>query len=329
VAWYNDIANFAKSTFFKAKNFTVKHSPEIMFIAGSATIVAGVGFAIKKSWEPSEGVVAVNNDIKKLKDFAAENVSDEEGSTYTTADYKKDMHALMPRAIGAYTFNYLPTEVCIIIGLLLQYKSNMQYKARAISAVAVASGIMVRYQTLQQRIRDRFGDDVLYELLNDIQPEPIAVMEDGTEVLPKPPEKPLLDLDDTCRFFDERSVHYDKSADANVLYIQLMEEQFNSLLHITDQISFNQACGKLDLPKDYTPVTLPGTNKTVYKGDIIGWKADKNVTHKIVISIMDMGDYVKKYNPRTEIVDDNMYDGDATLFLRFNCTDILVDSIAV
>lgn len=326
--WYEKIADFVKTKAIATKNFTVKHSPEIFFGLGIAGVGIGVGLAIKKSLEPDDAVVEVNEEIRTIKAYADQNMSDAPDSVYTTDDYKHDMRTATVKAVGAYAFNYIWAFLAVTTGVICFGKSNSIRKGREIASASVATMFATKYYKLANAVRDRYGEEVLYELTNDITVYDTGAGDNPEQMEAKPPEKPTLLMSDTARFFDATSVNWSKSADANILYISLMEEQFNTRLLISPFLSYNQACGMLDLPKNLKEVKNPETGeviKGITMGDIIGWKADKNVTHKVVIKILNMDEYVKAYNPCVEALDDYYYAGDATLYLDFNCSDILSD----
>lgn len=327
--WYEKIGDFFSRKFTQTKTFAVQHSPQIFFGLGIVGVGVGVGLCIKKSLEPDDAVVQVNEEIREIKAYADAHMSDAEGSVYTTDDYKNDMRTATVKAVGAYAFNYIWAFIAVVGGVVCFGKSNSIYKGREIVATTAAGIFATKYNKLANAVRERYGEGVLYELTNDITPASPTSDSSG-DIPDKPPERPTLPMSETARFFDAQSVNWSKSADANLLYISLMEEQFNTKLMIsaTHFLSYNQVCGMLDLKKNLKEVKDPKTGKVlkgITEGDILGWEYDKNMTHKIVISVLNMDEYVKAYNPCTEALDDYCYNGDNVLYLDFNCTDILSD----
>lgn len=330
-----DIGNSLKAVGSRVKNFGIKHSPEIFFCVGTAAVVGSVVVAIKKTAEPNEDVVQLKEDIKRTNEYAEAHVSDEEGSEYTSEDYKKDKQALALRAVGSYSLNYAPSAALLIIGIASYSKGQAIQKSRTVTAIAAGGAILAKFNQYRERVRERFGDDVDYELMNGI--EVVATLPDGTEVLDKPPEdkKKQLDLSNPIRIFDACSSKYTKNPDYNIKWVRMMEEQLNVRNYLSGYMSFNQVCYLFDVPKDMTEIDtndprfrkFKGTNLKM--GDILGWTYDKNITHKIAIKIANEDKYAKQFNPALNDVDDDYYQGDDSLVLMFNPTDILVDYIAV
>ena len=63
--WYEKIGDFFSRKFTQTKTFAVQHSPQIFFGLGIVGVGVGVGLCIKKSLEPDDAVVQVNEEIVK------------------------------------------------------------------------------------------------------------------------------------------------------------------------------------------------------------------------------------------------------------------------
>ena len=314
--WYEKALDGVKTAFNVVKNGAIKHSPEIAFGIGVTGVVVGFAYTVKKSMEPDEAVTVAVADIQQIKAYHENPPVD-----YTDEDYKADITATVVKAIPAYVWNYKVPIIAFTLAILSFAKAKSIEKARGLGSMTVALGTAKAFNDYRERVRERFGENVDYELIHGIEPPMIS---DNAEEPPAEPEKPTIDTSQTSRFFDSYSCHYKKNLDENLLWLRMQEEQINNLLPILQFVSFNQLCGRLDIPKMLDPV--PGM-KGVTKGDIIGWTYKKDVTHQIVFNVMSMYDYKKAYNP-TLCEDDEMYVGDPEIHLDFNCTDILTDYIA-
>lgn len=321
--WYDKIFDGIKAIGHKIKLGAVKHSPEIAFGIGITGVVVGFVYTVKKSMEPDDAVKTVITDIQLIKEHAENTPA---GCDYTEEDYKEDVAITVVKAVPAIVWNYKIPIIAFVVAILAFGKAKAGEKARGLGATAVALGTAKSFNTYRERVRERFGPEVDYELIHGIEP-PLITMTDCTEdnsTEATEPERAPTNTSETARWFDSYSTHFTKNLDENLLWLRMQEEQVNNILPIVQMMSYNQLAGRLDIPKMLDPV--PGM-KGVTKGDIIGWIYKKDVTHQIVFNVMSWYEYKKAYNPST-CDDDEMYVGEPEVHLDFNCCDILTDYIA-
>ena len=293
----------------KAKITAVNHAPQIMFGFGMTCMVAGIGLTIAKSVNPDEEVIEAKEALEEAKAREVE-VSDAEGSVYTTKDYKKDIFDYKFCLLCAYAKNYaLPMGLfgLSIGGFTGSYVTLNSRLGLTTAALGFTTASFSKYR---KAVAERFGEEVDKELLFNLgEPKLIQDAETGDIDYELPEALDTLPEEGLNRFFDATSRFWDKSPDINLMTVKLKQKEANTKLRARGYMTLNDVFNIFDLPKSKM-------------GQYIGWIYDPNKECQIIVDIYNKGTYVQKYSDILGCEDD-VYDGDNVLYLHFNASEVV------
>lgn len=308
MGFFSNICELIKGSWYKTKNFTVQHAPEICFGAGVTLLTVGVGMTIYKSVKPNEELVEARKELEAVEEFAKENLSDEADSIYTTADYKREKNACVLAYAGACVHNYAFSVGTCAASALCFTGSFLTFKRRDIGYGVALATTAAAFNGYRQNVRERFGEEVDKELLYNLNPPKEVIDEATGEVTYELPDGLTNAEPETfTRFFDAGSKWWDKNPEIALLTIKLIERNLNDDLRKKGALVANDACDAYDVSKSK-------------KGAFMGWIYNPEIEHQIVVEVYHQDKYIEKYSDLLG-PDRELCLGDNVFILHFNATD--------
>lgn len=159
------------------KNKVVKHSPEILLGVGIVSGIAAVGFAIRSTRDVDVVIDGLKNNLDDVK-TAKETLEPEK---YPIEAYRKDLVTSYATAGINLAGLYTPTIVCEAISIASLLTSFNVLSKRNAALTAAFAGVYSEYISYRERVAQRYGQEVEYELYNDISVEEIEVEKEGKD----------------------------------------------------------------------------------------------------------------------------------------------------
>lgn len=154
------------STALNAVGFKVKkYSPELLIVAAGLGTCAAIVLACKATTKAEE----ILEEHKKAIDQIHEVKDNEEFvEQYTDDNYKKDLTIVYSNTVVKFIKLYGPTILTAAGALFCMFAAvNILRKRNAALTVACAT-LADAFSSYRQRVRDRYGDEVEFEIANDI-----------------------------------------------------------------------------------------------------------------------------------------------------------------
>lgn len=153
--------------------------PKLALLLGLGAGLGAVGYAIKVSMEVEPIVDDHIERITELKENLAD-CSDANGEEYTSKMYKKDLVKEYLRTAGYFGKLYAPVIALETVAIALPCVGFGVLDKRYGSALALASSTLAEYTGYRERVAEKYGDAVEYEIYHGIKDETVeSVDEDG------------------------------------------------------------------------------------------------------------------------------------------------------
>lgn len=249
----------ATSKFARQALIARKHSPKVLFVAGTVGVIGTVVLACRATLKVQDtleqhekALLAVDND-----------------TTLDSEDYAKRVGKLKVQTAIAIAKPYLPVVGLGIISIGALTGSHVILTKRNGAVMAAYAGLQKAYDEYRGRVRDEYGKDVDAKFATGVSD--LMVEEKTADGKTKTKDQPHID----DRFggspyavvFDERSSLFSKEPGRNAMTINLNMNWANDKL---------RAQGHLFLNEVYDMLKLPRTKA----GACVGWVYDpKNPNH--------------------------------------------------
>ena len=260
-----EILNSATRTLHKLKIKTVKHSPEILMVAGVVGTVTSAVMACKATRKLDDILDESKSDIEKIHDAMEhpENLPE----TYTEEDGKKDLAITYIQTGVKIAKLYGPSIVLGGLSITAMLTSNNILRKRNIALAAAYTAVDRSFKEYRGRVVERFGESLDKELRYNIKAkevEEVITDENGKE---KKVKKTVNAVDpnvysDYARFFDDGCLGWAKDPEHNLYYLKCQQAQANDRL---------QREGYLYLNDVYEMLGIPRTKA----GQVVGWIYDE------------------------------------------------------
>lgn len=254
---------------FHNVGFTLKkHSPEILVAAGVVGTVASTVMACRATRkidpildEAKERIDAVHEALEHPEKLP-------EDVEYTEADSKKELTAIYGKTALDLAKLYGPSVIVGAASIAMIVTSHNMLHDRYMASAAAYAGIFKEFKEYRERVVDRFGEKLDYELKHNIKTkevEEVVVNEDGTEQV----IKNIVSVADptttyhTDRIYDDGCLGWTKEPELNLIFLKQTETYLNQKF---------EADGYLFLNDVYTAL---GFRKT-REGNVLGWKWQKD-----------------------------------------------------
>lgn len=278
-----------------------KHSPEILTVTGVTGIVSGVILSCRATLKVTDVIEqhkVTLEQIAEAKKIAIEDKSIE----YSEKDAKKDKAILTVQTGAKFAKLYLIPALCIGGGIACLLKSNSILRKRGLALGAAYLAVDKAFKDYRSRVVERFGEDVDYQLYYNIKTEEIeeTVVDDKGKEKKVKKKVDIVDpnaLSGYSRIFDKSNPNWEKSMDANKMWLEMQMHYADDLLKARGFLTLNEVYELLGF-------------KTTKAGMVVGWKYDKK---------NPSGDNFVEFDIR-EVSVENQYNGyyDQVLAIDFN-----------
>ena len=180
-----NVLDGASRVFHKLKFNVGKHSPELLIVAGTVSVVAGAVMACKASTK-LEGVMAEAKE--KVDTIKAAPTNPELKDQYTEEDAKKDVAIVYAQTGLQLVKMYAPAVLLGVAGLGCFYTSHGIVRKRNLALTAAYATLDKSFKDYRGRVIDRFGEELDKELKFNIKKKEIeetVVDENGNETVVK------------------------------------------------------------------------------------------------------------------------------------------------
>lgn len=269
-----------RRTFNKVVFAAKKHSPEILIGLGAVGVVASGVMACKATLKVNDVLVEAKEQIDTIHEVSAdENMTEK----YTEEDKKKDLAIVYVQTGVKLVKLYAPSVILGGLSLASIIASNNISRKRNTALAAAYTALDTSFKGYRERVVDRFGDEVDFQLKNNIK----AVEVEETVVDKKGKEKTVKKTIEVAGepmpseysvFFDECSTEWTKDPNYNLMFLRSQQEYANQLLRTKGFLFLNDV---------YKALGLPETKA----GQVMGWIYDGDSKDPIFNNTVDFGIY--------------------------------------
>ena len=249
-------------TFSKIKFEAIKHSPEILVVAGVVGVVASAVIACKATTKLDDILEQTKNDVDKIHECVDRT---DLAAPYTEEDSRKDLAIVYVQTGVKLVKLYAPAVILGALSITSIIGSHYILKKRNVALAAAYATVDKGFKEYRKRVAEKIGDEAEKELRYGIKASTIeetVTDEDGREIkVEKNVTETSLLPSPYAKIFDEGNPNWEKDSDYNLMYIRNVESKFNDKL---------KACGYVFLNDVYEALGFPKT-KT---GQIVGWVYD-------------------------------------------------------
>lgn len=247
-----------------------KNSPEICIITGIIGGVVATVFACKATLKIDDVLTEAQEKINKIHNSKD---NPELTDKYSKEDAKKDLALVYIQTGAKLAKLYAPALAIggVSIGLILSGHKIMKNRYLGISAAyAAVDGAFKEYR---ENVKERFGEDVDFQLKNNIKAEEIeetTVDENGKK---KKEKKTVYDYSNVkpsayAKFFDKTADFWEDDAEYNLMFLKKVQCQFNDMFRKIDAKTGKHPV--IFLNDAYKALGI----QTTRAGQMIGWVWD-------------------------------------------------------
>lgn len=281
-----------------------EHSPEILLVTGTISILTGTVLACKatiKAKEILEAEGGFKEDLAAIK--KARELFDEE--KYTKQEYAKDLTGTYTRVVMSMAKLYLPAAVLVGLGIGAMFASNEILRERCASLAAAYVTLDNMFKRYRKNVVEKYGPEVDEELRYGVKREKIEVEETDPktgEVKKVKKDFKIVDVNGTkyqvsdyARFFDDETAPTVFEKDAfgkpdnqyNMYILNAIQSQANIRLRKQGYLFLNDVYDMLGIERSIA-------------GQQVGWIFDREKERKgeeqVGDGVVDFG--LKRFNQR-------------------------------
>lgn len=228
-----------------------KHSPAILFAAGTVGVVGTVVLACRATLKLEEVLVETQKDMATVQAVVHDSYSEE--------DRQKDL--LLLRVKGAVSIGklYAPSIILGVVSVAALTGSHVILNRRNVGLTAAYAALDKGFREYRQRVVDKYGSDTDRDLRYGVTKKKI-VEETETGPVTKTVKTADMDTDPSiyARFFDESCRSFSKEPMYNQLFIQSQQNYANDLLRSRGHVFLNEVYDSLGIPRSK-------------QGQVVGW----------------------------------------------------------
>lgn len=289
-----------------------KHSPEILIVAGVVGTVASVVMACKATLKVNEVIDEAKETVEKIHEGVEQHKKTADGQEYTQEMANQDLLVTYVQTGWKFVKLYGPAVALGAVSMGCMIGSNQILRKRNVALAAAFTAVDNSFKEYRGRVVERFGKNLDYELLHNIQAkeveEVVGVDEEGNEVVEKKtvhvanPTTPSI----YSVFFDAGNVGWTKNAELNKVFLIQQQEAANYRLRKQGVLTLNEVYDMIGAPRTAA-------------GQIAGWVFTEDGTAG--------DDYVDfgLTNPYNENARDFMNLREKVFLLEFNCIGNVLD----
>lgn len=231
----NNIVKSASNALSKTKFQLQKHQPEIMVIGGVIGGVVAAVMACKATTKASEVLAESKDQIEQINTVA--NDADVTDDVYSETDHKRYLAIVYAQTAGNLVKLYGPAIILggLSIASILGGHNILQKRNMALAAAYAT--LNTTFKDYRDRVVDRFGKDVEYQIRHNLKAEEITekVEDPETGKTKKVKKTVLVKGDDEhergyARLFDAACDNWNNDAMLNRSFLSATETWFNDKL---------------------------------------------------------------------------------------------------
>lgn len=272
------ILNSVSGLVNRVKFQTVKHSPEILVVAGVAGMVASTVIACKRTTKLNDILEKRAEQLKMIQDsLKDESISEEE---YSEQDAKNDMKIITVQTAFQVAKLYAPAVILGAVSIGCIFSSHNILNKRNLALAAAYQAVDKGWKEYRKRIVDKFGEEFEKEIRYGV--ESTDVEEEYTDEKGKKKTKTVeeksIDISKNpyAKFFDESCPDWEKNPEYNLMFLQAQERYANDLLRSRGHLFLNEVYDMLGIERTKA-------------GQVIGWKYDTK--NSALHNFIDFGIY--------------------------------------
>ena len=266
---FNKIGSVARKAAGGSGLFLKAHAPEIMVGSGVAGFVITVISACKATGKAHE--------ILEAKEEAlSDNDACFQEKTLTAAEYEGNVRIINRNAKWALVKAYTPTATGLVVSVILVLGGYRMINGRLVKTAAAYKILEDGFGRYRENVRDEFGEETDWRMLNNIRPERLEAAEKEREAnreleADKKRKKRNLEKRRTAHqevysnFFDQYSDRWRRSWTPEQVweYLRQKQREANDMLNIRKHIFLNEVYDLLGLDR-------------TEEGAVVGWILTKN-----------------------------------------------------
>lgn len=293
-----------------AKLKVVKHSPEILLVAGIAGGVTSAVMACHATTKASTIIDEASKNLEAIHECAEnENLKD----SYTDEDRKKDLVITYVQTGVKFAKLYGPSIVVGGLSIAAILASNGILRKRNVALAAAFSSVTKSFDEYRNRVIEKYGKEVDNDIRMNYHEE--VVQDTVTDDMGN--EKQVTKTVKVCnplfspyaRCFDESNAAYERNADYNLMFLKSRQQFANDKL---------RSQGYLFLNDVYDSLAFPRTKE----GQLVGWVYDKTKLNNDGDDFVDFG-----LDEKNEWVRDFINGDEPSVWLDFNVQGNILDLI--
>ena len=262
----NNIVKSASNALSKTKFQFQKHQPEIMVVGGVIGGVVAAVMACKATTKASEVLAESKDRLDQINTVA--NDADVTDDVYSEEDHKKDLAIVYTQTAVNLVKVYAPAVILggLSIASILGGHNILQKRNMALAAAYAT--LNTTFKDYRDRVVDRFGKDVEYQIRHNLKAEEITEKVEDPETGKKTKvKKTVLTRGDDehergyARLFDAACDNWNNDANLNRSFLSGMQSYFNDKL---------QAVGYVFLSDVYKQLGYRITQES----RVVGWTLD-------------------------------------------------------
>lgn len=262
------ILNSVSGLVNRVKFQTVKHSPEILVVAGVAGMVASTIIACKQTTKLKDIIDKRAEQLKMIQDsLNDESISEDE---YSEQDAKNDVRIITVQTAVQVAKLYAPAVILGAVSIGCIFSSHNILNKRNLALTAAYQAVDKGWAEYRKRIAAKFGEEFEKEIRYGVESKDVE--EEYTDEKGKKKTKTVTEttMDITknpyAKFFDESCPDWQKNPEYNLMFLQAQERYANDLLRSRGHLYLNEVYDMLGIERTKA-------------GQVIGWKFDtKNLT---------------------------------------------------
>lgn len=275
-----------------------KHSPVILFAAGTAGIIATVVVASRATLKLDEVMAVAEKDLELAQNM--------DHPRYTQDDRAKDIIKIKIRTAGQIAKLYAPAAVLGLASIAALTGSHVIMNRRNAGLMAAYAALDKGWREYRARVVGEYGEDKDREFRYGFE-ERELVQETKTGPVVKPHKRVGVEgASIYARYFDEGSPNWDKRAGYNLMFLRSIMAQMNNKLHAEGFLFLNEVYEALGI-------------KRTSEGAVVGWVLDGGNSDNFVDfgcfdgSRSEFRDFVNGWN--------------SAILLDFNVDGVIYDKI--
>nr|DAR78138.1 MAG TPA: hypothetical protein [Caudoviricetes sp.] len=262
----------------RVKFQTVKHSPEILVVAGVAGMVATTVIACKQTTKLNDILEKRKEQLKMIQDsLKDESISEEE---YSEQDAKNDVRIITIQTAVEVAKLYAPAVILGVVSIGCIFSSHNILNKRNIALAAAYQAVDKGWKEYRKRIVDKFGEEFEKEIRYGVESKEVEeeYTDEKGKKKTKTVEEKSIDISKNpyAKFFDSSCPDWEKNPEYNLMFLQAQQRYANDLLISRGHLFLNEVYDMLGIERTKA-------------GQVIGWKYD--VKNPALHNCVDFGIY--------------------------------------